>query len=135
LFFLYFCFLCSLLKDIIFHKPFGYFDYIKLQINSKLTISDSGSVVEESNILNFPAINLRETTERQEGLEKGSLIISSLKINQIVQSSEIVINKFSYNPIKNIHQDYSDLNISDKVVAIIQSYVDYVNRKVWYKKN
>lgn len=124
-----------LLKDIIFHKPFGYFDYIKLQINSKLTISDSGSIVEESNILNFPAINLRETTERQEGLEKSSLIISSLKINQIVQSSEIVINKFLNNPIKDIHQDYSDLNVSDKVVAIIQSYVDYVNRKVWYKKN
>jgi UDP-N-acetylglucosamine 2-epimerase len=122
-----------LLKNILFHKPFGYFDYINLQINSKLTISDSGSIVEESNILNFPAINLRETTERQEGMEKGSVIISSLKINQIINSSEIIINKFSRHPTQDMHQDYSELNVSDKVVTIIQSYIDYINRKVWYK--
>ena len=122
-----------LLKDILFCKPFGYFDYMKLQLNSKLTISDSGSIVEESNILNFPAINLRETTERQEGMEKSSVIISSLKINKIISSSEIIIKKFLNNPIKDTHPDYSELNVSDKVVTIIQSYTDYINRKVWCK--
>lgn len=122
-----------LLNNITFYKPFGYFDYMKLQINSKLTISDSGSIVEESNILKFPAINLRETTERQEGMEKSSAIITSLKINQIINSSEIIIKKFLKNPIQDIHQDYSELNVSDKVVAIIQSYTDYINRKVWHK--
>ena len=123
----------SLLKNILFHKPFGYFDYVKLQLNSRLTISDSGSIVEESSILNFPSLNLRETTERQEGMEKGSVIISSLKMNQIVASAKIILNKSLYNSTLNAHQDYSDLNVSDKVVTIIQSYVDYINRKVWYK--
>jgi UDP-N-acetylglucosamine 2-epimerase (non-hydrolysing) len=123
----------SLLKNIVFHKPFGYFDYVKLQLNCKITISDSGSIVEESNILNFPALNLRETTERQEGMEKGSVIISGLKVNQIVASAEITLNRFLHNSTLDIHQDYSELNVSDKVVTIIQSYVDYVNRKVWHK--
>ena len=123
----------SSLKNILFHKPFGYFDYVKLQLNSTLTISDSGSIVEESNILNFPAVNLRETTERQEGMEKGSAIISTLKINQIISSAEIILNRFLYNCALDIHKDYSELNVSDKVVTIIQSYTDYINRKVWYK--
>jgi UDP-N-acetylglucosamine 2-epimerase len=123
----------SLLKNILFHKPFGYFDYVKLQLNSRLTISDSGSIVEESNILNFPALNLRDTTERQEGMEKGSVIISTLKMKQIVASCEIILNRFLYNSTLNIHKDYSELNVSDKVVTIIQSYTDYINRKVWYK--
>jgi UDP-N-acetylglucosamine 2-epimerase len=122
-----------LVKDILFHKPFGYFDYIKLQLNAKLTISDSGSIVEESNILNFAAINLRETTERQEGMEKGSVIISSLKIDQILNSAQLAINKFSNGLAQDMHRDYSELNVSDKVVTIIQSYTDYINRKTWYK--
>jgi len=124
----------SLLKNILFHKPFGYFDYLKLQQNSKLTISDSGSIVEESNILNFPALNLRETTERQEGMEKASVVISSLKIDNIVAGAEIAISKFSENSQCEIHQDYSELNVSDKVVTIIQSYTDYINRKVWFRQ-
>jgi UDP-N-acetylglucosamine 2-epimerase (non-hydrolysing) len=123
----------SSLKNIQFHKPFGYFDYIKLQLNSKLTISDSGTIVEESNILNFPALNLRETTERQEGMEKSSVVISSLKMDNIVAAAEIAISKFLDNPQVEIHQDYSELNVSDKVVTIIQSYTDYINRNVWHK--
>jgi UDP-N-acetylglucosamine 2-epimerase len=123
----------SLLKNILFNKPFGYFDYVKLQLNSRLTISDSGSIVEESNILNFPALNLRETTERQEGMEKGSVIISTLKMNKIIDSAEIILNRFLYNCAIDMHKDYSELNVSDKVVTIIQSYTDYINRKVWYK--
>ena len=123
----------QLLKKIIFLKPFGYFDYIKLQLNAKITISDSGSIVEESNILNFPAINLRETTERQEGMEKGFIIISSLNSDNIIKSVEIVIKRFSLNPRIDRHDDYSEINVSDKVINIIQSYIPYINRKIWLK--
>ena len=120
-------------KKIIFLKPFNYFDYIKLQLNAKITISDSGSIVEESNILNFPAINLRETTERQEGMEKGSVVISSLDSEHIVKSVEIVLRRFSSNPEKDIHKDYSEINVSEKVINILQSYIPYINRRTWFK--
>lgn len=123
----------SILKNIIHHKPFGFFDYIKLQMNSKLTISDSGSIVEESNILNFATINIRETTERQEGMEKGFAVLSGLKINDIVSSAEIVLKRFSNKPRLDIHKDYFEEHVSDKVINVIQSYIPYINRKVWFK--
>jgi UDP-N-acetylglucosamine 2-epimerase (non-hydrolysing) len=124
----------KLLNKIIFLKPFGYFDYIKLQLNAKITISDSGSIVEESNILNFPAINLRETTERQEGMEKGFTLISSLNAEEIIKSVEIVLKRFLSNPEPDILKDYSESNVSDKVINIIQSYIPYINRKTWFKR-
>jgi UDP-N-acetylglucosamine 2-epimerase (non-hydrolysing) len=124
----------KLLNKIIFLKPFGYFDYIKLQLNAKITISDSGSIVEESNILNFPAINLRETTERQEGMEKGFTMISSLNAEEIIKSVEIVLKRFLSNPEPDILKDYSESNVSDKVINIIQSYIPYINRKTWFKR-
>lgn len=123
----------KLLNNIIFLKPFGYFDYIKLQLNAKITISDSGSIVEESNILNFPAINLRETTERQEGMEKGFTMISSLNAEEIIKSVEIVLKRFLSNPEPDVLKDYSESNVSDKVINIIQSYIPYINRKTWFK--
>lgn len=123
----------SMLKNIIHHEPFGFFDYIKLQMNSKLTISDSGSIVEESNILNFAAINIRETTERQEGMEKGFAVLSGLKINDIVSSAEIVLKRFSNKPRLDVHKDYFEEHVSDKVINAIQSYIPYINRKVWFK--
>jgi UDP-N-acetylglucosamine 2-epimerase len=123
----------KLTKKILFFKPFSFFDYIKLQINSKLTISDSGSIVEEANILNFPAINLRDTTERQEGMEKASVIISGLESKNIIQSAHIAIENFSNNHEFNIHPDYSQANVSEKVTNIIQSYIHYINRNVWFK--
>jgi UDP-N-acetylglucosamine 2-epimerase (non-hydrolysing) len=121
------------LKNITFCKPFGFFDYVNLQLNSKLTISDSGSIVEESNILNFPAINLRETTERQEGMEKGFCIMSGLNTGSIIRSAEIILNQYSDNVNDDIHPDYSEINVSKKIVVIIQSYLNYINRKVWIK--
>ena len=124
----------KLLNKIIFLKPFGYFDYIKLQLNAKITISDSGSIVEESNILNFPAINLRETTERQEGMEKGFTLISSLNAEEIIKSVQIVLKRFLSNPEPDILKDYSESNVSDKVINIIQSYIPYINRKTWFKR-
>jgi len=123
----------KLTKNILFLKPFSFFDYIKLQMNSKLTISDSGSIVEEANILNFPAINLRDTTERQEGMEKGCVIISGLETINIIQSAIIAIENFKNNLEFNIHPDYSQSNVSEKVTNIIQSYIHYINRKVWFK--
>jgi UDP-N-acetylglucosamine 2-epimerase len=123
----------KLTKNILFLKPFSFFDYIKLQMNSKLTISDSGSIVEEANILNFPAINLRDTTERQEGMEKGCVIISGLETKNIIQSAIIAIENFKNNLEFNIHPDYSQSNVSEKVTNIIQSYIHYINRKVWFK--
>lgn len=120
-------------KNFIFHKPFGFFDYIKLQLNAKIVISDSGSIIEESNILNFPAINLRETTERQEGMEKGFCLISGLKIESIVNSSKIILNKYSKVVNADIHPDYSESYVSDKIVIIIQSFLNYINHKNWSK--
>ena len=123
----------KLTKNILFLKPFSFFDYIKLQMNSKLTISDSGSIVEEANILNFPAINLRDSTERQEGMERGFVIISGLETKNIIQSAQIVIENYKNNLEFNIHPDYSQVNVSEKVTNIIQSYINYINRKVWFK--
>ena len=125
-----------LLKNINFYKPFSFFDYINLQINSALTISDSGSIVEESNILNFPAINLRNTTERQEGMEKGSVIMTSLDVNNIVESAKIILEKNKNENLEknaNIHLDYLDSNVSEKVLIIIQSYINYINSRTWFK--
>ncbi len=119
-------------KNIIFFKPFKFFDYLKLQINSRLTLSDSGSIVEESNILKFPAINLRNTTERQEGMEKGSVIMSGLNVSSILQSVDLVLSNFD-NSYLETHPDYTDLNVSEKVVNILQSYIDYINFRTWMK--
>jgi UDP-N-acetylglucosamine 2-epimerase (non-hydrolysing) len=119
-------------KDIIFFKPFKFFDYLKLQINSRLTLSDSGSIVEESNILKFPAINLRNTTERQEGMEKGFVIMSGLNVSSILQSVDLALSNFD-NSYLETHPDYTDLNVSEKVVNILQSYIDYINYRTWMK--
>jgi UDP-N-acetylglucosamine 2-epimerase (non-hydrolysing) len=119
-------------KNIIFFKPFKFFDYLKLQINSRVTLSDSGSIVEESNILKFPAINLRNTTERQEGMEKGSVIMSGLNVSSILQSVDLVLSNFD-NSYLETHPDYTDLNVSEKVVNILQSYIDYINFRTWMK--
>jgi UDP-N-acetylglucosamine 2-epimerase (non-hydrolysing) len=119
-------------KNIIFFKPFKFFDYLKLQINSRVTLSDSGSIVEESNILKFPAINLRNTTERQEGMDKGSVIMSGLNVSSILQSVDLVLSNFD-NSYLETHPDYTDLNVSEKVVNILQSYIDYINFRTWMK--
>ncbi len=115
-----------------FNPPFDYFDYIKLQKNSKLTISDSGSIIEESNILNFPAINFRETTERHEGLEKGSCVISGMDIKSISQAINLIL-KIKKKYRKNLHPDYKAKDLSFNVIKIIQSYTNYVNKRVWLK--
>jgi len=120
---------------ITFLKPLGFFDYIKLQLNSKCVISDSGTITEESSILSFPAIMIRAAHERPEGMDEGTVIMSGISSDRILESIKVVTFQFENNskPIKIIN-DYNVDNVSIKVVRIILSYIDYINNIVW-KKN
>jgi len=120
----------SLIK---FIKPLGFFDYIKLQSSSYCVISDSGTITEESSILKFPAIMIRQAHERPEGMDEGTLIMSGLKKDRIIESIDIVTKLYDDGKIPNIIDDYNVDNVSQKVVKIIFSYIDYVNRNVWKK--
>jgi len=117
-----------------FMKPFGFLDYVKLQKNAFCVISDSGTITEESSILKFPAITIREAHERPEGMDEGTVIMSGLNKERILQSIAIVTSQFSENEnvIKTI-SDYETVNVSKKVLRTILSYTDYINRTVWHK--
>ena len=115
-----------------FMKPMGFFDYIKLQQEAKCVISDSGTITEESSILDFPAIMIRKAHERPEGMDEGTLIMSGLEKERVLESINVMVSqnkKFTSNIIK----DYNVENVSIKVTRIILSYIDYVNRTVWKK--
>jgi UDP-N-acetylglucosamine 2-epimerase len=115
--------------NITFIKPLGFFDYIFLQKNSFVTLSDSGTLAEESSILKFPAVSIRTSTERPEAVDSGSFVIGSLNNKNILNSIELVLNlKLHKEP-----EDYDLINCSDKVVKIIQSYTSIVNKEVWKK--
>jgi UDP-N-acetylglucosamine 2-epimerase len=115
-------------------KPLGFFDYNKLQQNAYCVISDSGTISEESSILNFPAITIRQAHERPEGMDEGTLIMSGLKTERILQSIDIVVSQFSKERrVTKIVSDYNVDNFSLKVVRAVISYVDFVNRTVWNK--
>lgn len=115
-------------------KPLGYFDYVKLQMSSRVVLSDSGSIIEESNILDFPAICLRESNERQEGIEAGATIMQ-LTNKDLIDSIKILEKiSFKRDLNKNALTDYATLDVSKKVVFLIKSYKDYVHRKVWFRK-
>lgn len=115
-------------------KPLGFKDYNKLQISAKAVLSDSGTINEESSIMNFPALNLRETHERPEGMEETTVIMTGLESERILQSLLILESQLRGSK-RSINQvfDYSVPNVSDKIVKIIHSYTDYVNRVVWKK--
>jgi UDP-N-acetylglucosamine 2-epimerase (non-hydrolysing) len=121
-------------KLIEFMKPFGFFEYIKLQKNAFCVISDSGTITEESSILAFPAITIRQAHERPEGMDEGTLIMTGLEKNRIIEAIDIVTSQVKTNKFL-IHQvaDYKIDNVSKKVVRIILSYIDYINRTVWKK--
>ena len=122
----------NLNKLIKVYPPFDFFSYNKLQISSLIVISDSGSISEESHILNIPAINLRETHERHEAMENGVLIMSEFEKKKLYRNIIYTINnhnKFSSNSIK----DYEQKHPSLKIVKIISSYINYVNKKIYYK--
>ena len=120
-------------NQFIFLKPFKYSDYIFLQKNSFCVISDSGSLMEEASILNFPAISFRDSTERSEGMEEGVLIMSGYKRDKLINGVKTVTN-INTNKFIKLVNDYNVNNISDKISNILLSYIDYVNNKVW-KKN
>ena len=122
-------------KNIQFLKPLGFFDYVKLQQNSYCVISDSGTITEESSILNFPAVMIRQAHERPEGMDEGTLIMSGLKPERVLDSIKIMTSDYSSDVrTTKIVADYDVDNVSKKIVRIIASYTDYVNRTVWSKK-
>lgn len=124
-------------KGIKFHdniqilKPLGFNDYVALQINSRATLSDSGTISEESSILGFKALNLREAHERPEAMEEASVMMVGLSKERILQGLKVLETQ-EYNTLRHVN-DYSMPNVSEKVLRIIVSYTDYVNRVVWSK--
>lgn len=117
-----------------FMKPFGFLDYIKLQKEAFCVLSDSGSLTEDSSVLDFPAITIRQAHERPEGMDVGTLVMSGLEAERVIQAIEMVTQQFIKGQ-RNFAMvpDYNVDNVSQKVVRIILSYIDYINRTVWYK--
>lgn len=126
-------------RDFKFHplliemEPFGFFDYNKLQKNAYCVLSDSGTLSEESAILGFPAVLIRTSTERPEVLDKGSIVIGGITAREIIRSVELAVKAVESGDMPEPASDYEDKNVSIKIVKLIQSYTDIVNRTVWRK--
>ena len=126
-------------RKVLFHplvqniKPLGFLDYVKLQANALLVLSDSGTLTEESAILGFPGILIRTSTERPEGLDAGTIIVGGIKSKDVLAASELAIKISKERPISKLPIDYETTDVSTRVVKIIQSYVHIVNKTTWQK--
>ena len=116
-----------------FYKPFGFFDYITLQKNAYCTISDSGTITEESSLLNFPAITIRNSHERPEGMDEGVVIMSGLQKEKVLSAIDITVNANRQNIDQFKVSDYKNRNVSNQVSKIIFSYIEYINKNTWKK--
>ena len=114
-------------------KPFGFFDYNKLQLNAYCVLSDSGTVPEEASILGFPAVSVRTSTERPEALEKGAFVLGGVKKDDILQAVELARSMWEHGEPVSPVADYAETNVSVKVIKVIQSYTKVVNKVVWGK--
>lgn len=122
----------SFSSNVVLSKPFGYIEYLGLQRNAKAVLSDSGTISEESSIMGFPALNLREAHERPEAMEEGTVMMVGMDINRVLQGLSILGEDKRPKPTP-IVRDYDDDIVSEKVLRIILSYIDYVNINVWKK--
>jgi UDP-N-acetylglucosamine 2-epimerase (non-hydrolysing) len=117
-----------------FLKPFGFFDYVHLQLRSRCALSDSGTITEEAAILDFPAITIREAHERPEGMDQGVLVMSSLDKRKLLQAVDVVVSQHrKEGRVLPQVPDYQGARVSEQVVRVILSYTDYINRVVWQK--
>lgn len=115
-------------------KPFGFLDYNMLQMNAYCVLSDSGTLSEESAMLNFPAVLIRTSTERPEVLDKGTVVIGGIRGEDVERATELAVSMYENKEETVMSPDYNDTNVSVKVIKLIQSYTDIVNRTVWLKK-
>lgn len=114
-----------------FTRPLGFFDFVKLQMEAKCVISDSGTITEESALLNVPAITIRYAHERPEGMDEGTLIMCGLKAETVLDAVKVVCEQFAqYGPMRQV-EDYIAPAVSKKILRLVMSYTGYVNRTVW----
>lgn len=117
-----------------FLKPFGFFDYIRLQIEALCVVSDSGTIFEEASLLNLPAITIRNAHERPEGMDVGTLIMAGLKKERVLDAVKVVLDQFKSTERPSVPvEDYEAAGVSRKILRIVLSYTDYINRTVWRK--
>ena len=119
-------------EQIMFNKAFGFFDYVQLQLNALCVLSDSGTITEEAALLNLPAVTIRETHERPEGMDAGTLVMSGLRRERVLDAVRVVIEQYAAEATNSARvPDYESACVSRQVVRVVLSYVDYVNRTVW----